>query len=326
MPIASEVSIYIKRADLIMGPFSESQTVQRYHRGEFRDSDLAMIDGMTGWHPLATYIVDETDDAPSSFDASAPPPIPQNEPPPRFDLGEEPVPERHEEPRLDERMSRFEFANPVGAAWALLSLGVVVMILSRWPVLLWIPLILAAIALAVQQLVRRNYVHAGPLLAVALLAPWFVWSQWLSPAKPHVVPPVALATPVRATPAPVIVPPVPAAAPPKVVVEKPEANPPPAVAAPEPEPEPPALVSAPPKFVKGEFVTLTTDTKLRFDGKEFRTGKAGERFEVLAAAADKVYLKAKTPRGQVIAITAPPDQLKLAPPPMPTPVRPHIIE
>src|SRR3954469_18806258 len=108
MAIASEVSIYIKRDGLIMGPFSEEQTVKRYHRGEFRDSDLAMIDGMTGWHPLATYIVDETDDAPSSFDASAPPPIPQNEPPPRFDLGEEPPPEPQVEPRLDERLSRFE--------------------------------------------------------------------------------------------------------------------------------------------------------------------------------------------------------------------------
>src|SRR3954466_9605499 len=102
MPIATEVSIYIKRDDLIMGPFSEEQTVKRYHRGEFRDTDLAMIDGMTGWHPLATYIVDETEDAPSSFDASAPPPIPQNEPPPRFDLGGEPANEdyRYAEPPL----------------------------------------------------------------------------------------------------------------------------------------------------------------------------------------------------------------------------------
>src|SRR3954453_10091250 len=99
MPIASEVSIYIKRADLIMGPFSESQTVKRYHRGEFRDTDLAMIDGMTGWHPLATYIVDEGDDAPSTFDPSAPPPIPQNEPPPRFDLGDEPPQEAYDGPR-----------------------------------------------------------------------------------------------------------------------------------------------------------------------------------------------------------------------------------
>src|SRR3954471_17541318 len=93
MPIATEVSIYIKRDDLIMGPFSEKQTVARYHRGEFRDTDLAMIDGMTGWHPLATYIVDETDDAPSTFDVSAPPPIPQDEPRPRFDMGDERRPE-----------------------------------------------------------------------------------------------------------------------------------------------------------------------------------------------------------------------------------------
>ena len=105
MPIASEVSIYIKRDDLIMGPFSESQTVKRYHRGEFRDTDLAMIDGMTGWHPLATYIVDDGDDAPSMFDASAPPPIPQNEPPPRFDMGDEPPREPYDETRDEPRGS-----------------------------------------------------------------------------------------------------------------------------------------------------------------------------------------------------------------------------
>ena len=184
---------------------------------------------------------------------------------------------------LDERRSRFEFANPVGAAWALLGLGVVVMVLSRWPVLLWIPLILAAIGLAVQQLVRRNYVHAGPLLAVALLAPWFVWSQWLSPAKPQ----PAKATTARDARA-------------RDAGARHRAADPGAGAAeggrggeagarlrrrprPSRTPEPPELVSGPAKFAKGEFVVLTADTKLRFKGKEFRLGKAGERFEVLAA-------------------------------------------
>jgi hypothetical protein len=113
--------------------------------------------------------------------------------------------------------------------------------------------------------------------------------------------------------------------PPKVVVaEKPDPNV--APPAPEPNPEPPELVSGPPKFAKGEFVVLTADTKLRFEGKELRLGKAGERFEVLAASPDKIYLKTKTARGQVIAITAPPELLKSAPPPAATPVRPHIIE
>jgi hypothetical protein len=318
MAIASEVSIYVKRDDLIMGPFSEEQTVKRYHRGEFRDSDLAMIDGMTGWHPLATYIVDETDDAPPTFDASAPPPIPQNEPPPRFDLGEEP----RSEPVADRARRSFEFANPVGAAWALLSLGVVVMILSRWPFLLWVPLILAAIALAVQQLARRNYVHAGPLLAVALLAPWFVWSQWLAPARPHVAKPT---TPAPSTPARVVVvaSPTPRTDPPKVVVETPAATPaPPAQeTAPEPAPAPPAL-----KFEKGDYVALTANTKLLFEGKEFRLGKAGERFQVLKATPEAIFLATKTARGQIIAVTASPDVLKSAPPPPATPVRPHIIE
>src|SRR3954471_16206252 len=148
MPIATEVSIYIKRDDLIMGPFSEKQTVARYHRGEFRDTDLAMIDGMTGWHPLATYIVDETEDAPSSFDASAPPPIPQDEPPPRFEVREPLRPDLGEEPARapvrERTRRRFQLVNPVGTAWALLGLGVVVMVLSRWPWLLWVPLILAS--------------------------------------------------------------------------------------------------------------------------------------------------------------------------------------
>jgi hypothetical protein len=313
MPIATEVSIYIKRDDLIMGPFSEKQTVARYHRGEFRDTDLAMIDGMTGWHPLATYIVDETDDAPSSFDVSAPPPIPQDEPPPRFDMGEEPQPE----PARAAGRRSFDLVNPVGTAWALLGLGVVVMILSRWPFLLWVPLILGAIALAVQQLVRRNYAHAGPLLAVALLAPWFVWSQWLSPAKSHQVKPVVLATPVPATPAPVVVHSPPPAEPPKVVVDTPEVAPPPPP--PEPEPVPPEPVS---RFKKGEYVALTHDTKLLFEGKEFRSAKAGERFQVLATSPDKIYLGTRS-RGKLIAVTASPDVLKSVPAPA---AGPHIIE
>lgn len=324
MPIASEVSIYIKRDDLIMGPFSEAQTVQRYHRGEFRDTDLAMIDGMTGWHPLATYIVDETDDAPSSFDASAPPPIPQDEVRPRLDLSD--APRRVEEedapgfgPLRKAAGRRFRLVNPVGTAWALLGLGVLVMILSRWPILLWIPLILGAIALAVQQLVRRNYAQAGPLLAVALLAPWFVWSQWLSRAKPQPVKPVAAATPAPATPAPVTVRATPLPEPPRVVVATPE--PAPATPVPEPAPEPPAPVS---RFTKGEYVALTQDTKLLFEGREFRTGKAGERFQVLATSPDKIYLKAKTTRGQVIAVTAPPDRLTSVPAPGST--GPRIIE
>jgi hypothetical protein len=180
-----------------------------------------------------------------------------------------------------------------------------------------VPLILGAIALAVQQLVRRNYVHGGPLLAVALLAPWFVWSQWLSPAKPRATKPVTLATPAPATPAPVVVQPVPAAVPPKVVTDTPDVGPPPAP--PEPAPEPPAPVS---KFKKGEYVALTHDTKLLFDGKDYRTGKAGERFQVLATSADKIYLGTKS-RGKLIAVTASPDVLKSVPAPA---TGPHIIE
>jgi hypothetical protein len=320
MPIATEVSIYIKRDDLIMGPFSEKQTVARYHRGEFRDTDLAMIDGMTGWHPLATYIVDETEAAPTSFDASAPPPIPRDEPPPRFDVGEPLRADLAEEPArgpLRERARRrFELVNPVGTAWALLGLGVLVMILSRWPFLLWAPLLLASIGLAVQQLSRRNYVHAGPLLAVALLAPWFVWSQWLSPAR-HPVKPVVIATPVPATPARVVVIATPVPEPPKVVVNTPEVAPPPPE--PEPAPAPPPPVS---KFKAGDYVALTQDTKLLFEGKDYRTGKAGERFQVLDVRGDKVYLGTKS-RGKLIAVTASPDVLKSIPAPPPGP---HIIE
>lgn len=305
--MATAVSIYIKRDEKILGPFSEEQTVKRYDRGEFTDGDLAMIDGVTGWHPLASYIVEESATGPAIFDASGPPPLPRREErPARIEATSEPRPE----PILGVGGRRLALVNPLATAWALLGMGVVVMFFSRWPWTLWIPPILAAIGLAVQQLVRRNYIHGAPLLAVALLLPWFVWSQWLKPVRPAVgLTSAELAAHEKAlpaTPAPHAATPTPE--PPKIVAEPAPA--PPAVA---PPPEP-AAPSRP--IAKGDRVVLERDAQLFFNTKPFRVGKAGEEFEVLVTQPDKLFLKTRDVAGRVIAVSVGLNEVRLRPPPV----------
>jgi hypothetical protein len=332
--MASEIAIYIKRGELILGPFTDQQTVNKYHRGELHDSDMAMIDGVTGWHPLATYIVEESEQAPPSFDASAPPPIkpedrpsrlpdrteessssyaPLMPPPPRGEegssggregMGERSAAERERTEELSlGRLGRhaFALANPISTAWSLLGAGVIFMILSQWPWTLWVPPILGAIALALQQITRRNFTQAGPLLAVALLLPWFVYSQWLAPEKAPVIEVSDAAT---ATPTPMPVsPPVPSATSSAVVVpdraapvEKPRIPP----AARRADPAPTRLAPA-----VGDLVALRRSTMLSFEGKDFRAGRPGEEFQVLDIRSDKVYLRTQDMRGRVIAVSAP---------------------
>ena len=56
LEMASGVKIFVQQNGKTLGPYSEAEVVDLYDQGLVKDLDLAMVDGVTGWHPLESYL------------------------------------------------------------------------------------------------------------------------------------------------------------------------------------------------------------------------------------------------------------------------------
>ncbi|HEX4083997.1 MAG TPA: DUF4339 domain-containing protein, partial [Chthoniobacteraceae bacterium] len=132
-----------------MGPFDEQVVIAMLDAGELSDSDLAMTDGLADWTPLGEIVVREKT-FPNRLAA----------------LGESCE-------LTVARVRRGYATHPFTVGVSALLIGCMVMFLSRWPITLYGPFILAALAAAVVMIGRSRALAGIFLLIAGSLCPLF---------------------------------------------------------------------------------------------------------------------------------------------------------
>lgn len=66
------MELYIQRDGQQIGPFTEGQVLAKVEDGSLSESDLAMVEGKTQWHPLSSFIVREPSEDSTLQDTAQP--------------------------------------------------------------------------------------------------------------------------------------------------------------------------------------------------------------------------------------------------------------
>ncbi|RYD60936.1 MAG: DUF4339 domain-containing protein, partial [Verrucomicrobiaceae bacterium] len=146
----AEVYYVLKKGD-ILGPFSREDLRNAQTKGELLDRDFVQLEGQPIWQPLIR-VLDKTEE--DRYGALAP------------------------DWRSISRWAWIRFRNDIAekslvTGGICLAVGAVVMVLSFWPVLLWLPWFAAAVFAAIALLRRQRAEQALMLLAGVICLPFF---------------------------------------------------------------------------------------------------------------------------------------------------------
>ena len=153
------MQILVQKDGETFGPFEEQEVLAKVENGEFCESDLAMTDGLQDWTPLGAIIVREP--IPPTFAETIAT---------CFAFGR----------NAAGRVRMLFTGSPLAAAIVSLIAGCIVLVLSRWPVVLFGPFIVATFIAGFMMVLRQRVKSAFLVFVAAIVLPAILWMRVFS--------------------------------------------------------------------------------------------------------------------------------------------------